>query len=47
MLYENVSELIGGTPLLHISRFAEKSGAEAELYAKLERSNPAGSLCLQ
>lgn len=43
MLYENVSELIGGTPLLHISRFAEKSGAEAELYAKLERSNPAGS----
>lgn len=43
MLYENVSELIGGTPLLHISRFAEKSRAEAELYAKLERSNPAGS----
>ncbi len=43
MLYENVSELIGGTPLLHINRFAEKSGAEAELYAKLERSNPAGS----
>ena len=43
MLCENISELIGGTPMLHISRFAEKSGAAAELYAKLERSNPAGS----
>ncbi len=43
MLYENISELIGGTPVLHISRFAEETGAEAELYAKLERSNPAGS----
>lgn len=43
MLCENISELIGGTPMLHISRFAERSGAAAELYAKLERSNPAGS----
>ena len=43
MLYENISELIGGTPVLHISRFAEEYGAGAELYAKLERSNPAGS----
>ncbi len=43
MLYENISQLIGGTPLLHISRFAEQNGASAELYAKLERSNPAGS----
>ncbi len=43
MLYEDICGLIGGTPLLHISRFAEESGANAELYAKLERSNPAGS----
>ena len=43
MLYENISELVGGTPVLHISRFAEAYGAAAELYAKLERSNPAGS----
>ena len=43
MLYENISELIGSTPVLHISRFAEETGAGAELYAKLERSNPAGS----
>lgn len=43
MLAENISELIGNTPLLHVNRFSEESGAEAELYAKLERSNPAGS----
>lgn len=43
MLYENISELVGGTPVLHLSRFTENVGAEAELYAKLERSNPAGS----
>ena len=43
MLYNNVSELIGNTPVLKISAFAEKNGAEAELFAKLERSNPAGS----
>ncbi len=43
MLYENISELIGGTPLLHLNGFAEKNGVDAQLYAKLERSNPAGS----
>ena len=43
MLYNNISEMIGNTPLLRISRFAEASGAKAQLFAKLERSNPAGS----
>ncbi len=43
MLYNNISELVGGTPLLKLSGFSEKSGAKAELFAKLERSNPAGS----
>lgn len=43
MLYNNVSELIGNTPLLNISAFAKKNSAEAELFAKLERNNPAGS----
>ena len=43
MLYNNISELIGGTPVLKLNSFAEKNGAEAELFAKLERSNPAGS----
>ncbi len=43
MLYEDISQLVGNTPVLHISRFAEKCSGAAELYAKLERSNPAGS----
>ena len=38
-------ELIGNTPLLEISRYAKKSGAEdAKIYAKLEYLNPAGSV---
>ncbi|MBR6399879.1 MAG: cysteine synthase A [Firmicutes bacterium] len=38
-------ELIGKTPLLEISRFAQKRGAgEATLLAKLEYLNPAGSV---
>lgn len=43
MLYNNISELIGGTPVLKLAGFSEKNGAKAELFAKLERSNPAGS----
>ena len=43
MLYNDISELIGNTPLLHIKRFAEDCGADISLFAKLERSNPAGS----
>ncbi len=43
MLYNNISELVGGTPLLRLAGFADTNGAKAELFAKLERSNPAGS----
>lgn len=43
MLYNNISEMIGNTPLLRVSRFAEACGTDAQLFAKLERSNPAGS----
>ena len=42
-IYESVTELIGGTPLLHISRFEQKQGLKARLFAKLEGMNPAGS----
>lgn len=38
MIYENISELICGDPLLHISRYAEKSAA-AELFAKPDESS--------
>lgn len=41
---ENVSQLIGGTPLLNAARFAKAEGVEAEIVAKLELFNPAGSI---
>lgn len=42
---ESVLELIGGTPMLKISRYAKQAGAEdAVLLAKLEYLNPAGSV---
>lgn len=38
-------ELIGGTPILEISRYSEKAGVKgAKLLAKLEYLNPAGSV---
>ncbi len=43
MLFGNISELIGNTPVLKLAVFSEKNAAGAELFAKLERSNPAGS----
>lgn len=42
---KSVTELIGGTPLLEASRYAESAGAtEATIYTKLEYLNPAGSV---
>jgi cysteine synthase A len=39
---ENILELVGGTPLLRLSRFAPPPAAE--LFAKLEYMNPGGSV---
>ncbi len=42
---ESALELVGATPLMKCSRFAQKVQAtEANLYAKLEYLNPAGSI---
>jgi len=42
---KSVTELIGKTPLLEISRYSEKAGAtDARILAKLEYLNPAGSV---
>ena len=42
---KSVTELIGGTPLLEISRYAKHADvSDANLYAKLEYLNPAGSV---
>ncbi len=42
-IYKNLTELIGNTPLLELSRLAAKHGAVAKVIAKLERFNPGGS----
>ncbi|MBO5207686.1 MAG: cysteine synthase A [Clostridia bacterium] len=42
-IYSSVDELIGRTPLIRVSRFEKALGIEAEIYAKLEYFNPAGS----
>ena len=39
---ENIIDLVGKTPLLHLSRFARPP--LADIYAKLEYMNPGGSV---
>ena len=41
-IYENVSDLVGNTPLVKLNRIAE--GVEATVVAKLEFYNPANSV---
>jgi len=43
-IYNNVSELIGRTPLLALDNFAAKHGAKARILGKLENFNPLGSV---
>ncbi len=42
-IYSSVDELIGGTPLLHLRNIERANGLAAQLTAKLEYLNPAGS----
>ncbi len=42
-IYNNVTELIGKTPIMKLNNFAEKEALQAGIYAKLEYFNPAGS----
>src|SRR5438874_11957506 len=39
---ENITELVGETPMLHLRRMAPPGGAD--IYAKLEYMNPGGSV---
>ena len=43
-IYTSADQLIGGTPLLELSRMEEKYRLKARLVAKLEYFNPAGSV---
>ena len=42
--YDTITDLIGSTPLLKLNRFAAEENLGAEVYAKLEYFNPAGSV---
>ncbi len=43
-IYNNISELVGKTPLLRLCGLMEKKELKAEVLAKLEYFNPAGSV---
>lgn len=43
-IYKTLTDLIGKTPLLELSNFEKKKGLNAQLIAKLEYFNPAGSV---
>ena len=43
-IYTSADQLIGGTPLLELSRLEREEGLEARILAKLECFNPAGSV---
>lgn len=42
-IYQDMTELIGRTPLLALGRYSKRHGLEAPVLAKLESFNPAGS----
>ena len=39
-----LTDLVGGTPLLELNRFAKEMGLEQPIIAKLEYFNPGGSV---
>lgn len=44
MLYQNIAETIGSTPLVALHNLASSEGLQASILAKLEGFNPAGSV---
>jgi len=44
MIYNNVAELIGKTPLMEMNNFKNEYNLKADIIAKLEYFNPAGSV---
>lgn len=43
-VYSNISDLVGKTPLINLKRYQIKKGVNANIIAKLEYFNPAGSV---
>lgn len=44
MIYDSVVDLIGNTPLVRFHKIEEAIGTDCEIYGKLEKQNPAGSI---
>lgn len=43
-IYNSITDLVGGTPLLALNNYSEKKEVKARILAKLEYFNPAGSV---
>lgn len=43
-IYQKITDVVGGTPLLDLQNYAAVSGCKARILAKLEYMNPAGSV---
>ena len=43
-IFNSMTELVGGTPLLRADNFSKANGAKADIIVKLEYFNPAGSI---
>lgn len=43
-IYSNLTELVGKTPLVEVSRLAQARGAQAQVVVKVEYFNPGGSV---
>lgn len=44
MIYNNITELVGKTPMIKLNKYCETQGIEGDIFAKLEFFNPAGSV---
>lgn len=42
-IYDNITQLVGNTPLVRLNSIEKEFGLKAQLYGKLEALNPAGS----
>ena len=43
-IFKSIDELIGNTPLLELLQLKQKKALKANVFAKLEKNNPAGSV---